>query len=66
MVASNLADSRIRRAQSGSGEGNGDELEGGAVDDILGYIDDHIEETIERLQAFCRQPSVAAEGAGME
>jgi acetylornithine deacetylase/succinyl-diaminopimelate desuccinylase-like protein len=36
------------------------------VDDILAYIDDHMEETIERLQVFCRQPSVAAEGAGME
>ena len=36
------------------------------MDDILAYIDDHLEETIARLQAFCRQPSVAAEGAGME
>jgi acetylornithine deacetylase/succinyl-diaminopimelate desuccinylase-like protein len=40
-------------------------LEGVTVDDILAYIDDHMEGTIERLQTFCRQPSIAAQGAGM-
>jgi acetylornithine deacetylase/succinyl-diaminopimelate desuccinylase-like protein len=41
-------------------------LEGRTVDDILAYIDDQMEQTIERLQAFCRQPSIAAQGVGME
>jgi acetylornithine deacetylase/succinyl-diaminopimelate desuccinylase-like protein len=36
------------------------------VDDILSYIDEQMEETIERLQVFCRQPSIAAQGEGME
>ncbi len=35
------------------------------MDDILAYIDDRLEETIARLQAFCRQPSIAAQGVGM-
>lgn len=35
------------------------------MDDILAYIDDHAGETVARLQAYCRQPSVAAEGLGM-
>jgi acetylornithine deacetylase/succinyl-diaminopimelate desuccinylase-like protein len=35
------------------------------MDDILTYIDDHLHETITRLQTFCRQPSVAAQGQGM-
>ncbi len=35
------------------------------MDDILAYIDDHMEETVARLQTFCRQPSIAAQGAGM-
>ena len=38
---------------------------GGRMDDILTYIDDHFEETVARLQAFCRQPSIAAQGEGM-
>jgi acetylornithine deacetylase/succinyl-diaminopimelate desuccinylase-like protein len=33
--------------------------------DILAYIESHMEETIARLQAFCRQPSIAAQGVGM-
>ena len=36
------------------------------MDDILDYADRHLEETIARLQAFCRQPSIAAQGEGME
>ena len=36
------------------------------MDDILAYIDAHLGETIARLQAFCRQPSIAAQGTGME
>lgn len=35
------------------------------MDDVLAYIDDHLEETIKRLQAFCRQPSISAQGVGM-
>jgi acetylornithine deacetylase/succinyl-diaminopimelate desuccinylase-like protein len=35
------------------------------MDDILTYIDEHLEGTIGRLQAFCRQPSIAAQGVGM-
>lgn len=35
------------------------------MDDVLAYVDDQLEETISRLQAFCRQPSIAAQGAGM-
>jgi acetylornithine deacetylase/succinyl-diaminopimelate desuccinylase-like protein len=35
------------------------------IDDILAHIDDHMEETVARLQAFCRQPSIAAQGEGM-
>jgi acetylornithine deacetylase/succinyl-diaminopimelate desuccinylase-like protein len=35
------------------------------MDDVLGYIDQHLGETVERLQAFCRQPSIAAQGEGM-
>jgi acetylornithine deacetylase/succinyl-diaminopimelate desuccinylase-like protein len=41
-------------------------LEGNIVNDILTYIDDHMEGTIERLQVFCRQPSIAAQGEGMK
>jgi acetylornithine deacetylase/succinyl-diaminopimelate desuccinylase-like protein len=36
------------------------------MDDILDYADSHLEDTIARLQAFCRQPSIAAQGEGME
>ncbi len=36
------------------------------MDDILGYVDRHLEHTIARLQAFCSQPSIAAQGEGME
>ncbi len=35
------------------------------MDDILTYIDSHMDDTIARLQAFCRQPSIAAQGLGM-
>jgi acetylornithine deacetylase/succinyl-diaminopimelate desuccinylase-like protein len=35
------------------------------VENVLAYIDDHLEETVARLQAFCRQPSIAAQGVGM-
>ncbi|MGD8398070.1 MAG: M20/M25/M40 family metallo-hydrolase, partial [Anaerolineae bacterium] len=35
------------------------------MDDILRYIDSHLEETVARLSAFCRQPSIAAQGVGM-
>ena len=36
------------------------------MDDILAHIDAHLGETIARLQAFCQQPSIAAQGTGME
>jgi acetylornithine deacetylase/succinyl-diaminopimelate desuccinylase-like protein len=35
------------------------------MNDILTYIDRHLDETIALLQAFCRQPSIAALGTGM-
>jgi acetylornithine deacetylase/succinyl-diaminopimelate desuccinylase-like protein len=35
------------------------------MDDILAYIDDHLPDTVARLQAFCRQPSIAAQSLGM-
>jgi acetylornithine deacetylase/succinyl-diaminopimelate desuccinylase-like protein len=35
------------------------------VDDILTHIDQNINDTIVRLQTFCRQPSIAAQGTGM-
>jgi acetylornithine deacetylase/succinyl-diaminopimelate desuccinylase-like protein len=35
------------------------------MDDVLAYIDRHLDQTIARLQAFCRQPSIAAQGVGM-
>ncbi len=35
------------------------------MDDVLAYIESHMEDTIARLQAFCRQPSIAAQGVGM-
>ncbi len=35
------------------------------MDDVLAYVDQHLEETVTRLQAFCRQPSIAAQGVGM-
>jgi acetylornithine deacetylase/succinyl-diaminopimelate desuccinylase-like protein len=35
------------------------------MDDVLAYADDQLEGTIARVQAFCRQPSIAAQGAGM-
>ncbi len=35
------------------------------MNDILAYIESHMEDTIARLQAFCRQPSIAAQGMGM-
>ncbi len=33
---------------------------------VLQYIDDHASEFIARVQTFCRQPSIAAQGIGME
>jgi len=36
------------------------------MEDVLAYIDEHLDETIARLQQFCRQPSIAAQGVGME
>jgi acetylornithine deacetylase/succinyl-diaminopimelate desuccinylase-like protein len=36
------------------------------MDDILATIDAYLEGTIARLQAFCRQPSIAAQGEGMD
>jgi acetylornithine deacetylase/succinyl-diaminopimelate desuccinylase-like protein len=36
------------------------------MDEILATIDANLERTIARLQAFCRQPSIAAQGEGME
>ena len=35
------------------------------MDDILTYIEHHMQDTVARLQAFCRQPSIAAQGVGM-
>jgi acetylornithine deacetylase/succinyl-diaminopimelate desuccinylase-like protein len=35
------------------------------MDDVLAYIDGHLDQIITRLQAFCRQPSIAAQGVGM-
>jgi acetylornithine deacetylase/succinyl-diaminopimelate desuccinylase-like protein len=35
------------------------------MDDILAYIDAHMGKTVACLQAFCRQPSIAAQGVGM-
>jgi acetylornithine deacetylase/succinyl-diaminopimelate desuccinylase-like protein len=37
----------------------------GHMDDVLTHIDGHLDQTIARLQAFCRQPSIAAQGVGM-
>ena len=36
------------------------------MEDVLAYVDAHLQGTIGRLQAFCRQPSIAAQGTGME
>jgi acetylornithine deacetylase/succinyl-diaminopimelate desuccinylase-like protein len=33
--------------------------------DVLAYVDEHLDETVARLQAFCRQPSIAAQDVGM-
>jgi acetylornithine deacetylase/succinyl-diaminopimelate desuccinylase-like protein len=35
------------------------------MEDILAYIDRHLDQTVARLQTFCRQPSIAAQGVGM-
>ncbi len=35
------------------------------MDDIQAYIADHMDETVDRLKSFCRQPSIAAQGEGM-
>jgi acetylornithine deacetylase/succinyl-diaminopimelate desuccinylase-like protein len=40
-------------------------MQEGLMDDVLAYIDRHLDQTIARLQAFCRQPSIAAQGVGM-
>ncbi len=34
--------------------------------DVYDHIDDHFDEHLERIQAFLRQPSVSAQGIGME
>lgn len=36
------------------------------MEDVLTYIDSQMAETITRLQMFCCQPSIAAQGVGME
>lgn len=36
------------------------------MDDILAYIDDRFEQTVARLREFCRQPSIAAQGVGLD
>jgi acetylornithine deacetylase/succinyl-diaminopimelate desuccinylase-like protein len=36
------------------------------MEKVLQYIDDHADEFIARVQALCRQPSIAAQGIGME
>jgi acetylornithine deacetylase/succinyl-diaminopimelate desuccinylase-like protein len=36
------------------------------MDRVLQYIDDHADEFIARVQTLCRQPSIAAQGIGME
>jgi acetylornithine deacetylase/succinyl-diaminopimelate desuccinylase-like protein len=36
------------------------------MEDVLAYIDSQMAETITRLQTFCRQPSISAQGVGME
>ena len=36
------------------------------VEKVLQYIDDHADEFIARVQTLCRQPSIAAQGIGME
>jgi acetylornithine deacetylase/succinyl-diaminopimelate desuccinylase-like protein len=36
------------------------------MDDVISYIDDHAQDYIERLQDFCRQPSIAAQNIGMK
>ncbi|HFD39248.1 MAG TPA: M20/M25/M40 family metallo-hydrolase, partial [Anaerolineae bacterium] len=35
------------------------------MDDLRAYVENHMTQTIARLQAFCRQPSIAAQGEGM-
>jgi acetylornithine deacetylase/succinyl-diaminopimelate desuccinylase-like protein len=35
------------------------------MDDIVATIDRRMDETVARLQAFCRQPSIATQGVGM-
>jgi len=49
----------------GTGREPGTGRKGAIVDDVLAYIDAHLQETVTRLQAFCRQPSIAAQGTGM-
>jgi len=36
------------------------------MEKVLQYIDDHASEFIARMQTLCRQPSIAAQGIGME
>jgi acetylornithine deacetylase/succinyl-diaminopimelate desuccinylase-like protein len=38
---------------------------GALMDDILAHVDQYMEETVTRLETFCRQPSIAAQGVGM-
>jgi acetylornithine deacetylase/succinyl-diaminopimelate desuccinylase-like protein len=35
------------------------------MDDVLAHVESHFDETVARLQTFCQQPSIAAQGAGM-
>jgi acetylornithine deacetylase/succinyl-diaminopimelate desuccinylase-like protein len=36
------------------------------MNQVLQYIDEHADEFIARVQALCRQPSIAAQGVGMQ
>ncbi|MGD8794022.1 MAG: hypothetical protein PVF47_15830 [Anaerolineae bacterium] len=35
------------------------------MQEIMAFVDEHLDETVARLQVFCRQPSIAAQGVGM-
>ena len=35
------------------------------MDQVLQYINDHADEYVARVQALCRQPSIAAQNVGM-
>ncbi len=36
------------------------------MEGILAHVDQYMEETVARLKAFCQQPSIAAQGVGMQ